>query len=83
MKTYRHGELAHRVRNGYALLPDDFDLRKDYNRPRTYKALVVSNTCAGVPDDKIKANRAIRVRVDHDATGTGTSGTGDTYVRSC
>ena len=82
MKTYRTGEMAVRVGGGFALLPDDFDLRADFDHPRSYKALVVSNTCSGVPDESIPRHHAIRVIVDHAATGTGTTGTGDTVVRN-
>ena len=82
MKTYRYGALAHRLGGGYALLPDDFNLQKDYDNPKSHKVLCVSNTCAGVSDAAINNYRAIRVMIDHDATGTGTTGTGDTYVRS-
>ena len=82
-KTYEHGEMAQRIGGGFALLPDDFDLRADYDSPRTYKALIVGMTCRGVPGEDISQHRAIRVRIDHAATGTGTPGTGDTVVRSC
>ena len=81
-KTYRTGEMAHRVGGGFVLLPDDFDLRADYESPHSYKALIVSNTCWGVPDESIPRYRATRVRVDHDETGTGTTGTGDTVVHT-
>ena len=82
-KTYEPGVMAHRVGGGVVLLPDDFDLRADFRNPRSYKALVVSNTCRGVPKENIPMYLAIRVMVDHNATGTGTPGTGDTVVRSC
>jgi hypothetical protein len=47
----------------------DYDLKADYDYPRTHKALY-------------RDGRSIRVVIDHDATGTNTSGTGDTVVRS-
>ena len=81
-KTYEHGTMARRAGGGFVLLPDDFDLRTDFENPRSYKALIVSNTCAGVPDESIPRHHAIRVIVDHAATGTGTTGTGDTVVRN-
>ena len=83
MKTYEPGVMARRIGGGVALLPDDFDLRADYESPHSYKALIVSRTCRGVPGEDISQHRAIRVMVDHNATGTGTTGTGDTVVRSC
>ena len=82
-KTYEPGEMAHRVGGGVVLLPDDFDLRADFQSPRSYKALIVDMRCRGVPKEDIPQHRAIRVMVDHAATGTGTTGTGDTVVRSC
>ena len=82
-KTFETGEMARRVGGGVALLPDDFDLRADFQNPRSYKALIVSRTCRGVPIEDIPQHRAIRVMVDHNATGTGTTGTGDTVVRNC
>ena len=82
-KTFETGTMARRVGGGVVLLPDDFDLRSDYESPRSYKALIVGMTCRGVPGEDISQHRAIRVMVDHNATGTGTTGTGDTVVRSC
>ena len=82
-KTFEPGEMAHRVGGGVVLLPDDFDLRADFQSPRSYKALIVGMTCRGVPGEDIPRHRAIRVMIDHAATGTGTPGTGDTVVRSC
>ena len=82
-KTFETGEMAHRVGGGVVLLPDDFDLRSDYESPRSYKALIVGMTCRGVQGEDISRYRAIRVTIDHAATGTGTAGTGDTVVRSC
>ena len=83
MKTFDPGVMARRIGGGVVLLPDDFDLRADFQHPRRYKALIVSRTCRGVPREDISQHRAIRVMVDHNATGTGTTGTGDTVVRSC
>ena len=82
-KTFETGEMARRVGGGVVLLPDDFDLRSDYESPRSYKALIVGMTCRGVPIEDILRYRAARVMVDHAATGTGTAGTGDTVVRNC
>jgi len=82
-KTYEHGTMARRAGGGFVLLPDDFDLRADYDSPRSYKALIVGMTCRGVPGKDISRYRAIRVTIDHAATGTGTAGTGDTVVRNC
>ena len=82
-KTFETGTMAHRVGGGVVLLPDDFDLRSDFQNPHSYKALIVGMTCRGVPGEDISQHRAIRVMVDHNATGTGTTGTGDTIVRSC
>ena len=82
-KTFEPGTMAHRIGGGVVLLPDDFDLRTDFNSPHSYKALIVSRTCRGVPIEDIPQHRAIRVMIDHIATGTGTTGTGDTVVRSC
>lgn len=51
-----------------AYLADTVDLRADHERPRTHTAYV--------------GGRRVRVVVNHEATGTGTTGTGDTVVRS-
>jgi len=83
MKTFDPGVMARRIGGGVVLLPDDFDLRSDYESPRSYKALIVGMTCRGVPRKDIRRHRAIRVMVDHIATGTDTTGTGDTVVWSC
>ena len=83
MKTYEPGVMARRIGGGVVLLPDDFDLRTDFDSPHSYKALIVSRTCRGVPRKDIRRHRAIRVMVDHIATGTDTTGTGDTVVWSC
>ena len=82
-KTFEPGVMARRIGGGVALLPDDFDLRTDFDSPHSYKALIVSRTCRGVPGEDISRHRAIRVMIDHIATGTDTTGTGDTVVRSC
>ena len=82
-KTYEPGVMARRIGGGVVLLPDDFDLRADFQSPRRYKALIVGMTCRGVPKEDISRHRAIRVMVDHIATGTDTTGTGDTVVWSC
>ena len=83
MKTYEPGVMARRIGGGVVLLPDDFDLRADFEHPRRYKAMIVSRTCRGVPRKDIPRHRAIRVMIDHIATGTDTTGTGDTVVWSC
>lgn len=51
------------------VLSNNFDLDADYNNPRSHIAIY-------------KDGLKVRVIVDHDATGTKTSGTGDTRVRS-
>ena len=66
--------LAHYSRDQYVLLPDDFDLRDDYATPKTYTALLCTNTGH-------RLGGSVRVVVDHDATGTGTPGTGNTRVK--
>lgn len=53
---------------GIAYLRGDFDLRADYESPKTHRARF--------------GGRWIRVVVDHDETGTATTGTGETVVRS-
>ena len=74
MKKYTHGTMARRSYGRHCLLPNDFDLNQDYEHPKSYKALVVPYTSAGVPDSKIRDYRSMRVRVDHDATKTATYG---------
>lgn len=49
-------------------LSDDFDLEADYNEPRTHVAYK-------------QDGRKIRVVIDHESTGTATTGTGDTRCR--
>lgn len=56
-------------RNDIVYLDRDYDLSDDYDFPRTHKAMRPNR-------------RIIRVVIDHDATGTNTTGTGDTVVRS-
>lgn len=51
------------------VIDHDYDLKADYDYPRTHKAITSDG-------------RSIRVVIDHDATGTATTGTGDTVVRS-
>ena len=51
-------------------LPDQFDLKEDFKNPKTWPAI------------KENGDR-VRVKVDHDATGTDTTGTGDTSVVIC
>jgi hypothetical protein len=59
---------AARYHGGVAYLLSDFDLQADYESPRTHRASF--------------EGRWVRVIVDHEATGTGTPGTGDTVCRS-
>jgi len=66
--------MAHYGRDQYVMLPETFDLLADYHTPKTYSARICTNTGRDL-------GRIVRVRVDHDATGTGTPGTGDTRVR--
>ena len=72
--TYDKRKLAHYGDfNRQVCMPDSFDLMEDYDSPRTYTAI---ETTYGQ-----RPNHKVRVRVDHHATGTGTTGTGDTVVR--
>lgn len=61
---------VHAVRYGdrVAYLRTAPDLRSDLESPRSYAAMV--------------DGRQVRVVIDHEATGTATTGTGDTVVRS-
>lgn len=59
---------AAKYSNDVVYLSDKFDLSKDFLHPKTHKAL--------------QGGKAIRVIIDHDATGTNTPGTGDTVCRS-
>jgi hypothetical protein len=78
INTYKDGYAAHLGNNDNhtVILPDSFDLREDYESPRSYTALLGSRSGYA-----LLPARKIRVRVDHDATGTATTGTGDTVVR--
>lgn len=71
---YRDRTMAETKHGGYVWLPRDFELDGDYDNPRTYAAERCTNTGRLL-------GRRCRVRVDHDATGTHTGGTGDTVVR--
>lgn len=73
--TYNDHSMAKTVTGVEVIMPDNFDLRADYESPRSYTA--IRKGIWGNPD------RKVRVKVDHDATGTGTTGTGDTVVRIC
>ena len=70
--TYEHNDIARTVTGIEVIMPDHFDLTEDYESPRSYTA--IRKGIWGNPD------RKVRVKVDHDATGTGTTGTGDTVV---
>ena len=61
------GHYAKSKRGIIVLMPPNFDLLADYDAPQTY---------VGISRDL----RRREVRVDHDATGTNTPGTGDTVV---
>jgi hypothetical protein len=61
--------------NRFVIMPDTFDLRADFRNPKTYTALECTNTGRLL-------GRKVRVRVDHEETGTETPGTGDTLVKS-
>lgn len=73
--TYESNYQAKTVKGIIVTMPDSFNLKADYESPRSYTA--IRKGVWGNPD------RKVRVRVDHDATGTGTTGTGDTVVRVC
>ena len=63
--------------NRYAVILDRrFDLLEDYQEPKTWLAQETTNAGRVI-------GPAVRVSVDHEATGTGTSGTGDTTLRRC
>lgn len=72
--TYHARYCADTMSGMVVIMPDHFDLEGDYLSPKTYKA-EKSDRCGR------HTGRFCRVRVDHDATGTGTAGTGDTVVR--
>lgn len=73
--TYESHYMAKTVTGVEVIMPDQFDLQEDYDNPRTYTA--IRKGAWGNPD------RKVRVKVDHEATGTGTTGTGDTVVKIC
>lgn len=64
--------IAHALSDRYVSMPD-VDLRGDMLDPQTHPAEYCDN--AGR-----LTGRRVYVRIDHDATGTGTTGTGDTVV---
>jgi len=66
--TWKNGEEC-RYGNTTVVISKNFDLKDDYDSTRTHKAIY-------------RDGRPVRVIVNHDATGTATSGTGDTVVRS-
>jgi hypothetical protein len=72
-------EMAHLgvMSNRYCLLAPNFPgVRADWEQgPRTYWAIECDQCGRPLSD------RRIRVRVNHEATGTATSGMGDTIVR--
>jgi len=67
--------MARTVSGVEVIMPDQFNLEVDFATPKTYTAIRKGSWDSPV--------RKVRVRVDHDATGTGTSGIGDTVVRIC
>jgi len=66
--TWKNGHECH-YGDTTVCIDSDIDLDVDYDNPRTHKAIYYSG-------------RVIRVIIDHNATGTATTGTGDTVVRS-
>jgi hypothetical protein len=76
MNTYYRRYTAHLGVKGdrYCVLPDSFDLTADYESPHSYKVWEVNKHGAVM-------GNSLRVKVDHEATGTGTAGTGNTVVR--
>lgn len=64
-RNYTHA--AH-YQGGIVYLEESFDLRLDYEHPKSHRGRF--------------GDRWVRVIVDHEATGTGTPGTGDTMCRS-
>lgn len=60
--------------NEFVLLPVDFNLEEDYNNHNTHKVDYCTMTGR-------YTGKAGYVWIDHEATGTGTAGTGDTIVR--
>lgn len=68
----RRGHHAHlRHSTLLCVLPQSFDLRADYADPKSHRVIVYNPY--GAPN-----YHTARVWVDHEATGTGTTGTGDT-----
>lgn len=59
---------ARTYRGRIVVMPQGFDLLEDYQNPQIHTA------------EDLRGEK-VRVRVNHDATGTGTTGTGDTVVR--
>ena len=54
---------------GIITLPDAFDLQADFDCPKSWLA-------------RRDNGSYVRVWIDHDGTGTGTTGTGDTVCKS-
>jgi len=73
--TYESNYQAKTVTGIEVTMPDSFDLKADFESPRSYTA--IRKGIWGNPD------RKVRVKADHEATGTGTTGTGDTVVKIC
>ena len=59
---------ARTYRGRIVVMPEGFDLLEDYRDPQIHTA------------EDLRGKK-VRVRVNHDATGTVTTGTGDTVVR--
>lgn len=66
--TWQNGEEVS-YGEGSVVIDRDFDLKEDYDNPRSHKAIR-------------KSGKTLRVIIDHNATGTATTGTGDTVARS-
>lgn len=66
--TWKNGYECH-YGETTVVINHDYDLKTDYDYTRTHKAVC-------------RDGRVIRVIIDHNATGTATTGTGDTVVRS-
>jgi len=74
--TYTKGTLAYTKSDRYWVeMPDQFDRREDFDNPKSWRGLVHD------PITGRATGRRVQVRVDHDATGSGTTGTGETIVR--
>lgn len=65
--------IAHTLSGRHVSMPD-VDLRADMLSPQSHPAEYCDNTGRLL-------GQLVYVRIDHDATGTGTTGTGDTVVR--